>query len=65
LDRFARTKVPPSAVRSTPAAIGGNLVGMVNFEDYKRRMPAGAQAIFVASKGPYNFLGKKFFSHPP
>jgi NosR/NirI family nitrous oxide reductase transcriptional regulator len=45
----------------TPAAIGGNLVGMVNFEDYKRRMPADAQAIFVASKGPYNFLGKKFF----
>jgi NosR/NirI family transcriptional regulator, nitrous oxide reductase regulator len=45
----------------TPAAIGGNLVGMVNFEDYKRRMPADAQVIFVASKGPYNFLGKKFF----
>jgi NosR/NirI family transcriptional regulator, nitrous oxide reductase regulator len=45
----------------TPAAIGGNLVGMVNFEDYKRHMPADAQAIFIASKGPYNFLGKKFF----
>jgi NosR/NirI family nitrous oxide reductase transcriptional regulator len=45
----------------TPAAIGGNLVGMVNFEEYKRRMPSGAQAIFVASKGPYDFLGKKFF----
>jgi NosR/NirI family transcriptional regulator, nitrous oxide reductase regulator len=45
----------------TPAAIGGNLVGMVNFEDYKRHMPDDAQAIFVASKGPYNFLGKKFF----
>ena len=45
----------------TPAAIGGNLVGMVNFEDYKRHMPADAQAIFLASKGPYNFLGKKFF----
>jgi NosR/NirI family transcriptional regulator, nitrous oxide reductase regulator len=45
----------------TPAAIGGNLVGMVNFEDYKRHMPDDAQAIFLASKGPYNFLGKKFF----
>jgi NosR/NirI family nitrous oxide reductase transcriptional regulator len=45
----------------TPAAIGGNLVGMVNFEDYKRHMPDDAQAIFIASKGPYNFLGKKFF----
>ena len=45
----------------TPAAIGGNLVGMVNFEEYKRRMPADAQAIFIASHGPYDFLGKKFF----
>ena len=45
----------------TPAAIGGNLVGMVNFEEYKRHMPADAQAIFVASKGHYDFLGKKFF----
>jgi NosR/NirI family transcriptional regulator, nitrous oxide reductase regulator len=45
----------------TPAAIGGNLVGMLNFENYKSRMPSGAQAIFVASTGPYDFLGKKFF----
>ncbi len=45
----------------TPAAIGGNLVGMVNFEEYKRRMPSDAQAIFIASNGPYDFLGKKFF----
>jgi NosR/NirI family nitrous oxide reductase transcriptional regulator len=45
----------------TPAAIGGNLVGMVNFEEYKKRMPADAQAVFVASKGNYDFLGKKFF----
>src|SRR5216684_8388460 len=29
----------------TPAAIGGNLVGMLNFENYKSRMPSGAQAI--------------------
>jgi NosR/NirI family transcriptional regulator, nitrous oxide reductase regulator len=45
----------------TPAAIGGNLVGMVNFEEYKKKMPADAQAVFVASKGNYDFLGKKFF----
>ena len=45
----------------TPAAIGGNLLGLLNFEDYKRRLPGGAQAIIVASSGPYDFLGKKFF----
>src|SRR5215468_11225407 len=45
----------------TPAAIGGNLVGMLNFEDFKRKMPSDAQAIFVASNGPYNFLGTKYF----
>src|SRR5262245_38946919 len=45
----------------TPAAIGGNLVGMLKFEDYKGRMPSGAQAIFVASNGPYDFLGTKYF----
>jgi NosR/NirI family nitrous oxide reductase transcriptional regulator len=45
----------------TPAAIGGNLVGILNFEDFKRRMPSGANAIFVASTGPYDFRGKKFF----
>jgi NosR/NirI family nitrous oxide reductase transcriptional regulator len=45
----------------TPAAIGGNLVGMINFEDFKRKMPTDAQAIFVASNGPYNFLGTRYF----
>jgi transcriptional regulator of nitric oxide reductase len=45
----------------TPAAIGGNLVGMINFEDYKRKIPSDAQAIFVASSGRYNFLGTKYF----
>jgi transcriptional regulator of nitric oxide reductase len=45
----------------TPAAIGGNLVGILNFEDFKRRMPGEANAIFVASAGPYDFRGKKFF----
>jgi NosR/NirI family transcriptional regulator, nitrous oxide reductase regulator len=50
-----------AAALFTPAAIGGNLVGMVKFEDYKSRMPSGAQAIFVASNGPYDFLGTRYF----
>jgi NosR/NirI family transcriptional regulator, nitrous oxide reductase regulator len=45
----------------TPAAIGGNLVGMLKFDDYKSKMPDGAQAIFVASNGSYDFLGTKYF----
>jgi NosR/NirI family nitrous oxide reductase transcriptional regulator len=45
----------------TLPAIGGNLIGLLNFEDYQRALPSGAQAIFVASGGPYDFLGKKFF----
>jgi NosR/NirI family transcriptional regulator, nitrous oxide reductase regulator len=44
----------------TLPAIGGNLIGMVNFEDYRNKLPSGAQAIFVASRGRYNFLGSKF-----
>jgi len=45
----------------TPPAIGGNLLGLLKFEDYKRQLPTGAQAIFVASNGPYDFLGTKYF----
>jgi NosR/NirI family nitrous oxide reductase transcriptional regulator len=45
----------------TPPAIGANLIGVPGFEDYKRNMAAGAQAIFVASSGPYDFLGTKYF----
>jgi NosR/NirI family transcriptional regulator, nitrous oxide reductase regulator len=45
----------------TPPAIGGNLIGVLNLEEYKGRMPSGAQAIFVASNGPYDFLGTRFF----
>ena len=45
----------------TPPAIGGNLLGVLKFEDYKRELPRGAQAIFVASNGPYDFLGTKYF----
>ena len=45
----------------TLPAIGGNLIGLLNYEDYQRQLPSGAQAIFVASTGPYDFLGTKFF----
>ena len=45
----------------TPRAIGGNLLGVVKFEDYKRELRRGAQAIYVASNGPYDFLGTKYF----
>src|SRR5204862_7320645 len=45
----------------TPRAIGGNLLGLLKFEDYKRERPRGAQAIYVASNGPYDFLGTKYF----
>ena len=44
----------------TPRAIGGNLLGLQNFEEYLRVMPVGAQVIFVASNGPYDFLGTKY-----
>ena len=45
----------------TPPAIGGNLLGLLKFEDYKRQLPRGATAIYVASNGPYDFLGTKYF----
>src|SRR5262245_42418761 len=45
----------------TPATIGGNLIGLPKFEDYKRDLPSGAQAIFIASNGPYDILGTKYF----
>src|SRR5215469_16449661 len=44
----------------TLPAIGGNLIGMLNFDEYKNKLPPGAQAIFVASGGRYNFLGYNF-----
>jgi NosR/NirI family transcriptional regulator, nitrous oxide reductase regulator len=45
----------------TPPAIGGNLLGLPSFEDYRRRLQNGAQAIFVASNGPYDYLGTKHY----
>jgi NosR/NirI family transcriptional regulator, nitrous oxide reductase regulator len=45
----------------TPPAIGGNLLGLQYFDDYKRRTPVGGHTIVVASNGPYDFLGTKYF----
>ena len=44
----------------TPRSIGGNLLGLQNFEEYLRLMPVGAQVIFVTSNGPYDFLATKY-----
>jgi NosR/NirI family transcriptional regulator, nitrous oxide reductase regulator len=41
----------------TPAAIGGNLLGVRNFEEYRRRIPQGHHVLFFASNGPYDFHG--------
>ena len=41
----------------TPAAIGGNLLGVRNFEEYRQRMPQGRHVLFFASNGPYDFHG--------
>ena len=46
---------------ATPAAIGGNLLGVVTLAEYKNKLPSGAEAIYVASNGPYNFLGTKYY----
>src|SRR6266481_443804 len=61
LGRGDRLYIEFATALFTPAAIGGNLVGMINFEDFKRKMPTDAQAIFIASNGPYNFLGTRYF----
>src|SRR4029450_2510963 len=45
----------------TPPHIGGNLLGVLKFEDYKNQLPAGASAIYVASSGRYDFIGTKYF----
>ncbi len=50
-----------AAALATPAAIGGNLLGVVTLEEYKNKLPKGAEAIYVASNGPYNFLGTKYY----
>jgi NosR/NirI family transcriptional regulator, nitrous oxide reductase regulator len=45
----------------TPAAVGGNLIGLRNFEEYRGRLPRGAPTIFVASNGPFDFIGTKHY----
>ncbi len=46
---------------ATPTAIGGNLIGVVPLEEYKNQLPKGAEAIYIASTGPYDFFGTKYF----
>jgi NosR/NirI family transcriptional regulator, nitrous oxide reductase regulator len=41
----------------TPIAIGGNVLGVRNFDDYRRKVPPGSHVIFAASNGPYDFHG--------
>jgi NosR/NirI family transcriptional regulator, nitrous oxide reductase regulator len=45
----------------TPPAVGGNLIGLRNFDEYRQRLINGTQAIFVASNGPYDFVGTKHY----
>ena len=45
----------------TPTAIGGNVLGVRNFEDYRPRIPAGSHVIFMASNGPYDYHGTNHF----
>jgi transcriptional regulator of nitric oxide reductase len=41
----------------TPAAIGGNLLGVRSFEEYRQRIPQGRHVLFFASNGAYDFHG--------
>jgi NosR/NirI family nitrous oxide reductase transcriptional regulator len=59
--RSSEVYIQFSTALFTPAAIGGNLVGMLKFDDYKSKIGDTAQAIFVASNGSYDFLGTKYF----
>jgi NosR/NirI family nitrous oxide reductase transcriptional regulator len=45
----------------TPAAIGGNVMGVRNYEDLRSRIPEGGHMIFMASNGPYDFHGTSHF----
>jgi transcriptional regulator of nitric oxide reductase len=45
----------------TPEIIGGNLLGIVRAEEYTSQLPPGSQAIYIASSGPYDFFGTKYF----
>jgi NosR/NirI family transcriptional regulator, nitrous oxide reductase regulator len=41
----------------TPAAIGGNLLGVRNFKEYLQWIPEGRHVLFFASNGRYDFHG--------
>jgi transcriptional regulator of nitric oxide reductase len=41
----------------TPAAIGGNLLGVRNFKEFQQRIPQGRHVLFFASNGRYDFHG--------
>src|SRR5258706_10215912 len=41
----------------TPTPIAGNVLGLPNFEEYRRRIPAGRHVLFFASNGRYDFHG--------
>jgi transcriptional regulator of nitric oxide reductase len=41
----------------TPAAIGGNVLGVRNFKEYLQRIPEGRHVLFFASNGRYDFHG--------
>lgn len=45
---------------ATPAMIGRNAAGRGNHDRIFSDFPAGTNAIFLASNGPYDFLGYKF-----
>jgi transcriptional regulator of nitric oxide reductase len=45
----------------TPMEIGGNLLGLVRADEYTSQLPRGAQAIYIGSRGPYDFFGTKYF----
>jgi NosR/NirI family transcriptional regulator, nitrous oxide reductase regulator len=45
----------------TPSAIGGNVLGVHNFDDFRPRIPPGGQAFFMASNGPYDYHGTNHY----
>jgi transcriptional regulator of nitric oxide reductase len=45
----------------TPTEIGGNLLGLVKADEYTSALPKGAEAIYIASSGAYDFFGTKYF----
>jgi NosR/NirI family nitrous oxide reductase transcriptional regulator len=45
----------------TPMEIGANLLGLVRADEYTSQLPPGAEAIYIASSGPYDFFGSKYF----